>query len=79
MESLKNCIREELNTGLIHMVISGPRKSGSMKRYDLRPVMIRGRMLFQLEGFDGSQVFHENLDREETMNRMAPAGMGGMF
>lgn len=70
MESLKNCIREELNTGLIHMVISGPRKSGSMKRYDLRPVMIRGRMLFQLEGFDGSQVFHENLDREETMNRL---------
>ena len=53
------------------MVISGPRKSGSMRRYDLRPVMLRGRLVFQLEGFDGVQVFHENLDREATMKRLA--------
>lgn len=71
MEALKKCISEILHKDLETMNISGPRKKEGMKRYDLRPVLLRGRLMFQLEGFDGSQVFHENLAREEVMARLA--------
>ena len=59
-----------MDQDLLTMNISGPRKKESMKRYDLRPVFLRGRLMFQLEGFDGTQVFHENLDRQGIMTRI---------
>lgn len=70
MESLNKTIEAVLNKDLLNICISGPRQSDRMKRYDVRPVLIHDRLVFQTEGFDGTQVFHENLGKEDLMIRL---------
>ncbi len=62
IEELKNYLDENL----VGITISNPRKSEEIKKYNIRPVMIKGELRFQIAGYTKTQVFHEN----ESADRM---------
>ena len=66
MEELRALIQESLTGELYQMTAGGPRKKDGDVRLRVRPVMLRDRLLFQLESFRGNQVFHRNLTVEEA-------------
>jgi len=67
MEKLMNILRDSLNEDLIKIVISSPRKAADIKRYSIRPVLLKGRLMFQSEGRSQTQAFHENLDSRDEL------------
>lgn len=59
---------EVLQQKLIQWTISNPRKkSESIKRMVIRPVVIGERMMFQIESFTKEQAFHENIDMDRLL------------
>ena len=48
-------------------VFSQPCEGAEYQKITLRPVMIKGKTLYQLEYFLGSKVFHRNLAEEELL------------
>ena len=77
MEELRVLIQESLTGELYQMTAGGPRRKDSDVRLKVRPVMLRDRLLFQLESFRGNQVFHRNLTEEEALE--AHSGSHGGF
>jgi len=77
-DSLFELIRDAIGCGeLTGIVLSKPKRiaEGSVRRIDIRGVVIRGEDLFQWSQQRGTQVFHENRDGAETLDRlMAVAG-----
>ena len=60
MERLKQIMEECLDQGLYQMIISHPRRKSGITKVKIRPVMIRGELLYQESRFEGTKVFHEN-------------------
>ena len=60
-------IADALDGSLKDIIVSGPRKSTGPKKVQVRPVTVRGAACFQLTRFEGTQVFHENLQRDEVL------------
>lgn len=73
MEKLESVLLGALNENLTQIVISGPKKAAAVSREDeiqkiqIRPVVIRNKLVFQAACYTGKQVFHSNLSKEETI------------
>jgi len=71
METITGLLSVTLNIELIQIIISSPRaKDGSVK-IKVRPVEKKGTLLFQVERFTKTQVFHENLDQKAALRRLS--------
>lgn len=65
---LKHLFEEVMTNRLIQWTISNPRKkSEPIKRKVIRPVIINGGMMFQIESFTKEQAFHENIDVDRLL------------
>ncbi len=71
MDELLKLLGESMNDRLYQMTAGGPRKKGGELRVRIRPILLRGRLSFQMERFCGSQVFHRNLTDREAVSAMA--------
>ena len=71
MDILKKKLEESLNEHLLKITISNPRRAEEIRKYSIRPVLLREQICFQVESHTKTQVFHENLDKEETLARLA--------
>ena len=63
-------ISDALEGALEDIIISNPRKKTGPKKIQVRPVLIKGSPCFQLARFEGTQVFHENLQREALLESL---------
>lgn len=70
MEELKNLLEESLNEGLYQMAAGGSRNKDAGSRVKVRPVLIGGKLLFQIETYRGNQVFHKNMPKEEAVREI---------
>lgn len=70
MEFLIEKICENLNENLLKITISNPRKAEEIKKYSVRPILVKERMVFQMESHTKTQVFHENLEKEQTLEKL---------
>ncbi|MEE1086237.1 MAG: SAM-dependent methyltransferase [Schaedlerella sp.] len=61
MDKIKTLLSEVFNRNLLQAVISNPRVKDGIVKVKVRPVEIRGELLFQFEAFTKTQAFHENL------------------
>lgn len=67
MEELRKVLYELLSEKLYQIIISNPRiKEGAFK-IKFRPVMVKEQLLFQQTVYEGTKVFHENLDKQEAL------------
>lgn len=70
MNEIKILLNQVLNDNFIQAVISNPRTKEGILKIKVRPVEIKERRLFQCESFTKTQVFHENLDAAEAVERI---------
>ncbi|MDO5146793.1 MAG: SAM-dependent methyltransferase [Eubacteriales bacterium] len=70
MELLIQRIKDNLNEELIRITVSNPRKAEEIKKYSLRPVLVKETLVFQMESYTKTQVFHENLDKDGVVRKM---------
>ncbi len=67
MEELKEQLSAFLSDRLYQIIISNPRKKEGAFKIKIRPVMVKGALRFQETISKGTQVFHENHEREEML------------
>lgn len=74
MDELKKLLQESLDGNLYQITISGRRslssESGVAAKKQIRPVMVKGQLLFQVSSYVGKQIFHENLTAAEAVDRL---------
>lgn len=71
MEKLRNCLIQYTDENLDYIVISRPREKGNpVAKLKVRPVMIKGQLLFQETAYRGTQVLHKNYDRQGMIERL---------
>lgn len=69
MEELTELLEETIDEGLYQIILSNPREKDKVFKIKIRPVMVKGSILFQRTTYEGTQVFHDNLKREETIGK----------
>lgn len=69
-EALRELLQDTVNDGLYRITISNPRKKDKAFKIKIRPVMVKGVILFQETLYDGTKVFHENREAKETVDRV---------
>lgn len=70
MEELEQALTGLLSEKLYQIVISNPRQRNCAFKIKIRPVMVREQLLFQQTVFEGTKVYHENLDRQQALTRI---------
>ena len=63
MEFLLTKIKENLNEQMLLLTISNPRKAEEVKKYNIRPILVKDKLVFQSAAYTKTQVFHKNLSK----------------
>ena len=58
MERLADFLNEQLH----RIVLSNPRRKEEVLKVKVRPLLLRGKLVFQAEELKGNQAFHRNMD-----------------
>ncbi|MBD5489643.1 MAG: SAM-dependent methyltransferase [Lachnospiraceae bacterium] len=69
-EQLEKLLQETVDEGLYQIILSNPRDKNGAFKIKIRPVMVKGRLLFQQTTYEGKQVFHENLDQTAVIRHI---------
>lgn len=72
-EQLEKLMRETVDDRLYQIILSNPRDRDGVSKIKIRPVMVKGRLLFQQTRYEGTKVFHENLDRDAAIRNIGDA------
>lgn len=70
MEELRKMLQLMLNKDLIQAVLSNTKDGERGSKVKIRPVLIKGELFFQETLYRGTQVFHENFNKEEMTARI---------
>lgn len=65
--SLKEQLEFFVNDQLDQIIMSNPRDKEEAQKVKVRPLLLRGNLVFQVETFRKKQAFHRNLSPEETI------------
>lgn len=71
MDELGKLLEEILNRDLQQIVLSNTRDAAQGTKVKVRPVLLAGELYFQETLQKGTQVFHENLKKDEMQERIA--------
>ena len=69
-KKIQTTLTHIVNSTLIEAILSNPRKRDDIFKCKVRPVMIKKRLHFQIEEWKGNQVFHQNLEQEDTLSHL---------
>jgi len=68
---MKAILEEILNQDVDRLIISNPKsKDSEYKKIVIRPVLLKGKSVFQFEKYTQKQVFHENCTKEECLLKL---------
>ena len=71
MDKLRKLLTEYSDEDLDHIVISRPRdKKNTVTKIRIRPVLLKGDLMFQETSYDGPKALHRNLDRDSLINKV---------
>ncbi len=70
MQPLKEVLEDMLGENLYQAVMSNPRDREKIVKAKVRPVMVKGELVFQETAYRGTQVFHGNYGKGEMVLRM---------
>lgn len=68
--SIVKAISENLNIDFIDMVLSNPPKGSELIKVKVRPVLLKGNLLYQASEYRGKQIFHTNYKKEELLEKL---------
>ena len=69
MEELKNMLDYFINERLDRVILSNPRVKGEVVKAVIRPVALKGNVMYQAEEFTEKQAFHRNLSAGEAKDK----------
>ncbi len=78
MEELQKVLQELLNRDLEYIILSNTTDKEYATKIKIRPVELKGELLFQQTLYRGTQVFHHNFDAEEMGKQIVEALSGKM-
>lgn len=70
MDELRTVLEDNLNSEFLLAVLSNPRQADGPNKVRIRPVRHKDRHVYQFEAFCGTQVFHQNLEKEEACGKI---------
>lgn len=70
MEELREKLMPFLSDRLCQITVSGPREKDGIYKIKIRPLLLKGELVFQKTAYKGTQVFHENLSGEELLEEL---------
>ena len=70
MEFLLTNIIENLNEQMLLLTISNPRKAEEEKKYNIHPILVKDKLVFQSAAYTKTQVFHKNLSKRELLEEV---------
>lgn len=77
---LHNSIETIINKDLIKLTISHPLdKKNPISKMQIKPVLIKDKLLYQVEEYKGNQAFHNNLPKEQCINSIVQILSTGMM
>lgn len=77
-ETVESMVELFANEQLHQMIFSNPVQKDGILKVRIRPVNLRGRLLFQAEELVGTQAFHKNLLPEEICDYVTGLLSGGL-
>ena len=75
---LQKLLQDEIREGLYRITISGPRGDSEVSKVRIRPVEIKGKLLFQCQETVGTKEFHKNMTTDNVITRISD-WMNGTF
>ena len=69
-EELKKLLHETIDQGLYQIILSNARKKDGLVKVKIRPVMLKGMLMFQESIYRETKVFHENYRETEVSERI---------
>ena len=70
-QQVEDLLRDTLSGELYQIVMSNPRNREKIGKVKIRPVMLKGNLLFQETAYVGNQVFHGNFEKDDEVERAA--------
>lgn len=70
MQELKELLYKYMSQHLINATLSNPRTREAAAKIHLRPIELKGKLLFQASEYKETKVYHHNLEREDAIARM---------
>ena len=68
---LKKVLEQTLKDSFVKIILSNPaKKSNDYQRVVFMGKQVKGKMIVQIEKFTDKQVFHENIDMENVLDRI---------
>lgn len=67
----KEILADCMDQHLAKIIISGPRKKDSVRKIEIRPVLLKEQLVFQASAYTEKQVRHYNLTEEEVYEKVA--------
>ncbi len=64
--ALEQVLADHLDEELLQLLLSDPRDKEKHQKVKVRPLLLKGQLVFQMEEFIGKQVFHKNLSAGEA-------------
>ena len=70
MEKVRQLLEKNLNENTLRAVVSNRRSKQVSQKLLFRPFIEKNRLMFQREEYANNQVFHENMDKETTVEQI---------
>ena len=78
MEKLRKLLELQIDEELQQIVISNQRNKGGVKKIHIRPILLQNQVRYQLASYTDKQVFHENLEKNETIEKIISLSLKNM-
>ena len=70
MKEIRELCEECIGKELYQIIISNPQKTSDISKVKVRPVMLKESIVFQVTEYKGAQVFHENYDKLQLIEKI---------
>ena len=70
MEEIRQLCEECINKELYQIIISKAKKTAESSKVKVRPLLLKGRLMYQVSETRGAQIFHHNLNRDELIEEV---------
>lgn len=70
MKEIRTLCEEYIGKELYQIIISNPKNGSAISKVKIRPVMLKSSVIFQVTEYRGTQVFHENFEKQPLIAKI---------
>ncbi|MBR4982355.1 MAG: SAM-dependent methyltransferase [Lachnospiraceae bacterium] len=70
MVEVRALCEEYIGKELYQIIISNPKNSAEISKVKIRPIMLKNTIVFQVTEYKGTQVFHENYEKNSLITKV---------